>query len=168
MESFRNVTFKTWNLLETWHSKHEIFLNCFRTVTFKTWNVLEMGNMKFYRRTWWLSKSKMFQELDFQTLKCFRNVTFQTYSCFVRHVTFLKYFIFSTSRFRNIARFELHVSETFHFLNVTLLKHFMFWTSPFWNISCFVHKVSETIRRYFERHVSKTFVTGHNKRMLSV
>ena len=55
--------------------------------------------------------------------------------CF-RNVTFLKHFMFWTSRFWNISYFECHISETFQFSNLVLLEHSIFWTLHFWNISC--------------------------------
>ena len=52
----QNMTFKTWNGPEMWHSKHEIY----RNTTFKPRNVSE--------------KCKI------QSMKCFRNVTCKTCS----------------------------------------------------------------------------------------
>ena len=48
MKCFRNVTFKTYNVSETWHARYEMFQKCnihnmkySRNVKFKTWNVSE-------------------------------------------------------------------------------------------------------------------------------
>ena len=65
----RNVTFKTWNVPETWHLKHEFMfqkrdvrnMKYFRNVTFITCNVSDMWHSKYKMFSEkWHSKCKMF------------------------------------------------------------------------------------------------------------
>ena len=116
----------------------------------------------------------MFQKRDVHDMKCFRNATFKTSNVsktsrfwnivwtlgtlLLCPVTFLKHFMFWSSRFWNVSCFKYHISETFnvlnvtflrlwsferhvseifHVLNVTFLEHFIFGISYFWNISVF-------------------------------
>ena len=98
---FRDVTFKIWNVSETWCSKHEVQY-VFQKFNVQTWNTVFI---KFY-----FQNMKMIQKRDIQNIKCFRNVTFKTWNTVFQKIIMFKIW----KCFRNVTFKIWNVLETWH------------------------------------------------------
>ena len=112
----KNMTFQSWNVSETWHSKNEMIqkceipnMKCFRNVTFKVRNVSKM----------WYSKNVIFQKCDVPNMKSLRNVTFKAWKC-SRNMTFK---IWNDSEMW-LQKYMFQKRDVFKKWNVPVFEHF--------------------------------------------
>ena len=138
MKCFINMTFKTWNVWETWRSKiNEMFqkydvqnMKCFKNVTFQIWNVLVNWSLKHevFRKPnvseMWHWKYKIFQRCDVPNMKCFRNMTFKIWKCF-RKVKFKIWNVLETYCSKHEMFQQRDVQYNMKYTNVPKQRHEM-------------------------------------------